>query len=51
MLDYVWCNRFLVVSAAFLFVVPFEPPPKSLSTSGRQAAKSREIRWEFDTGG
>jgi hypothetical protein len=47
MLNHLWCNRILVVSAAFLSVVPFVP----LSPPGRQAAESHEIRWEFDTGG
>jgi hypothetical protein len=48
MLEHIWSNRFLVVCTALLLVVH---PPKSLSTADRQAAESREIRWEFDSGG
>jgi hypothetical protein len=50
MLDYVWSKRLLLISAALLFVGPFQPP-RSLPGLGRQAVASREILWEFDTGG
>jgi hypothetical protein len=47
---YVFCNRFLVVGAALLFVTPSEVPSTWLPQSNQQGDKA-EIRWEFDTGG
>ena len=51
MRDHIWRSRFLVTSAALLFLASFEAPTRTLCGTNRQAAELPDIRWEFDTGG